>query len=171
MLFRSVIATLMALLLLVQRRTRTGILLLLTILAAFGMTEGVKLVVQRPRPDLARLPISPDKPTTMLVRPGSFSFPSGHALDSSAVYLSIALVALPVATRRSRRIVAFTCALALVLLIAWTRLYLCVHYLSDVCGGLAAGTALALLCYRLDRRWAPSLANSPDCEDSVRQSE
>jgi undecaprenyl-diphosphatase len=88
-----------------------------------------------------------------LATASSFSFPSGHALVSLAVYGSIALV---IARHTSdRRIATAVVALALVwiLAIGFSRLYLGVHFLSDVVAGYAAGAAwLALLYLALETR-------------------
>jgi membrane-associated phospholipid phosphatase len=82
-----------------------------------------------------------------LATASSFSFPSGHALVSLAVYGAIALV---IARRvRSRRVAAAVLAVAAVwvLAIGFSRLYLGVHFLSDVVAGLAAGAAWLALLY------------------------
>jgi membrane-associated phospholipid phosphatase len=88
-----------------------------------------------------------------LATASSFSFPSGHALVSLAVYGSIALV---IARHTSdRRVASAVVALAVfwILAIGFSRLYLGVHSLSDVVAGYAAGAAwLALLYLALEGR-------------------
>jgi membrane-associated phospholipid phosphatase len=88
-----------------------------------------------------------------LATASSFSFPSGHSLVSLAVYGSIALVVARRAT--SRRLAAVTvCAAAVwIVAIGFSRLYLGVHFLSDVVAGFAAGSAwLAFLYLALEAR-------------------
>jgi membrane-associated phospholipid phosphatase len=77
----------------------------------------------------------------------SFSFPSGHAMGSLIGYgmLAYLLISLwPTARRRPLAVVAY--ALVLTLLIGFSRLYLGVHYLSDVIAGYAAGSLWLAVC-------------------------
>ena len=85
--------------------------------------------------------------------PPSPSFPSGHALESTAVYGGLALTLGRRLRRRCPRAVVFALGVALPLLIGFSRVYLSVHYLTDVLAGWAAGLALALLAGWADRRW------------------
>jgi undecaprenyl-diphosphatase len=76
----------------------------------------------------------------------SLSFPSGHAMLSAAVYLSLAvLVARLLAARRARAYVLAVAA-TLTVLIGLTRVYLGVHYPTDVLAGWVAGCVWALSC-------------------------
>jgi undecaprenyl-diphosphatase len=69
----------------------------------------------------------------------SYSFPSGHAMDSFVVYGMLAYFAvLALESWHARTAVVFGAAL-LVLLIGFSRMYLGVHYFSDVVAGYAAG--------------------------------
>jgi undecaprenyl-diphosphatase len=118
-------------------------LLLLGVLTAghlFG--EGVKELVRRPRPEVAR---------PLIKRPRSFSFPSGHALSSATTYGTLAALLAVRCPRRWQRGLLFAGAAVLVLLIGASRVYLGVHYLSDVLGGWAAGLAFVLLVVWWDR--------------------
>lgn len=90
----------------------------------------LKLVFQRPRPELAYLQLD------------TYSFPSGHATGSAAIY-GIMLYLLARRSSPRRRI---ACALGYVVLvgaIGFSRLYLEVHYLSDVLAGVSLGAAWA----------------------------
>jgi undecaprenyl-diphosphatase len=83
----------------------------------------------------------------------TYSFPSGHALVSLAVYGSIALVLARRLPTRGERVLLLAGTGALVLAIGFSRLYLGVHFLSDVLAGYAAGAAwLALLYVVLELR-------------------
>ena len=77
----------------------------------------------------------------------SYSFPSGHTMGSTICYLMLAYIvaARPGATRRTRWI-AFLVAGALIFAVAFSRVYLGVHYPSDVAGGFAAGMAWLTAC-------------------------
>lgn len=77
----------------------------------------------------------------------SYSFPSGHTMGSTICYLFIAyVVALrPNVSARMRRL-AFAIAALIIVAVAFSRLYLGVHYPSDVAGGFVAGLAWLSLC-------------------------
>ena len=79
---------------------------------------------------------------------GSFhSFPSGHASEISGA-------AFPLANRYARAWFSLLLGL-IVALIGFTRIYLCMHYISDVAGGLAAGVLAGLLTHHLCSREQP----------------
>jgi undecaprenyl-diphosphatase len=106
----------------------------------------LKHLIARPRPELV----------PHLVQVTNASFPSGHAMVSSAVYLTLALMlaeGVEVDGWRGRAarvaVVAFFSALAV--LIGMSRVYLGVHWPSDVLAGWCFGTAWALLVWMGDR--------------------
>jgi undecaprenyl-diphosphatase len=88
------------------------------------------------------------------------SFPSGHAMISAATYLTVG--ALLAHTQRSRavRIYLLSLAVTLSILIGLSRLYLGVHWPSDVLAGWAFGSAWALLFWTLSRH-AENAASAP----------
>lgn len=90
----------------------------------------VKVLVSRPRPEL-------EHPVATAF---GQSFPSGHAFTSTAIYGALLLVFLPVMSRRAR-IAGWVAYAVLVAAIAFSRLALGVHYLSDVLGGVVLGAA------------------------------
>jgi len=100
-----------------------------------------------------------DRPTIRhLVEAGGYSFPSGHAMSSAAFYGMIGYL-LWKAYRRSWQGAWLFPALAalLVLIIGWSRVYLGVHFPSDVLAGYAAGGFWLLLCLaRYDRMSEPA---------------
>jgi undecaprenyl-diphosphatase len=88
-----------------------------------------------------------------LATESTFSFPSGHSLVSLAVYGSVALLLARRVRSPGRRALLFAGTALLVLAIGFSRLYLGVHFLSDVLAGYAAGAAwLALLYAALELR-------------------
>ncbi len=101
-----------------------------------ALNQLLKAFFARPRPVF-------DEP---LLLEASYSFPSGHAMESMVVYEMLAYFAvLALATWRARTAFVFGAAL-LVLLIGFSRMYLGVHYLSDVAAGYAAGGAWLSAC-------------------------
>jgi undecaprenyl-diphosphatase len=115
----------------------------------------LKLSFHRPRPDVAFVNID------------TYSFPSGHAMISTAAYGALAYLAWGrLRTPRARLALVFG-TVAFVALVGFSRLYLGVHYLSDVLAGFAGGVfwlavSIALLTVYGDRfaaRFAGSRAD------------
>lgn len=96
----------------------------------------LKQIFARDRPDVV----------THLVDVTSASFPSGHAMDSAMVYLTIAALLSRAATGLAARIYIYAVAVALTMLIGLSRLYLGVHWPTDVLAGWIMGTIWAALC-------------------------
>ncbi len=116
-------------------RRRAG-LVALAIAGAEVLTLGLKAGFERQRPFFA----------DPLASESSFSFPSGHATVSLALYGALAhLASRGLSSAAARRVVLGGTALV-VLLIGFSRLYLGVHFLSDVLAGLSAGLAWLVLC-------------------------
>lgn len=84
-----------------------------------------------------------------LVEVGSASFPSGHAANGAIIYLTIALVSIQVVHRHSARVFLLAAALLLVAAIGASRVYLGVHWPSDVLAGWSFGTLWALAWWAL----------------------
>lgn len=138
------VVTVLAVAFLWRRRRRTDAMFVaLAFLGAQVLSSGMKLGFRRERPFFA----------DPLATESTFSFPSGHSLVSLAVYGSIALLLAQQVRRPAWRILLFAGTALLVLAIGFSRLYLGVHFLSDVLAGFAAGTAwLALLYVALELR-------------------
>lgn len=98
-----------------------------------------KILVGRERPALV----------DHLVEVSSASFPSGHAGNSAIVYLTIALTVMQIVPSRAARAYLFGATIALVLLIGVSRVYLGVHWPSDVLAGWSAGALWALSWWAL----------------------
>ena len=115
-------------------------------LAASGggliLSSLLKYTVDRPRPDLV--------PHGNLVY--TSSFPSGHSMMSAVVYLTLAALVTRLIQRKRLKGYALGVAVILTLLVGVSRVYLGVHWPSDVLAGWAAGAAWALGCWMLARR-------------------
>jgi undecaprenyl-diphosphatase len=100
----------------------------------------IKFIVGRPRP------------TPLFYFENSYSFPSTHA--AIAVFLSffLAYYAIRVYPRWSRNVSVIFAAIVISILIAWSRLYLGVHYFSDVIAGYALGGILLIVSIIIERR-------------------
>jgi undecaprenyl-diphosphatase len=134
------LALLAALGLVLARSMRSALCVLLIAGLAFGLTWGLKEVFHRPRPDAA---------FTLRAPRTSYSFPSGHSLQSAAIYGVIGLALARLARQRLARQALTLAALAPPLLIGVSRVYLGEHYLSDVLAGWAIGLGLVILFARL----------------------
>lgn len=129
--------------LIVWRTKRYGpaLVMLATVASASMLCTIVKLIVGRERPPQS----------TQLMLETDFSFPSGHVTGTAALSLMLALLA---GTRRSRavRTLFLGIAVAIVVAVACTRMYLGVHWLTDVvAGALLAACAVTLGGYALHR--------------------
>lgn len=116
------------------------------------ITIGLKEVFGRERPFL------PDP----IAMESSASFPSGHASVSLAVYGALALLVAEHASN-ARRAAYVVVALALVVAIGFSRLYLGVHFLSDVLAGWSAGLFWLAICVAIVRAATARRASSSRC--------
>lgn len=114
---------------------------LLTFLITFGFTNLVKEFTERLRPNNA-------EELTPLIRilqnPSSFSFFSGHASSSFSIVTFVVLVL----KKHSKWIYL---AYIWPLLFVWSRIYIGVHYPSDILLGAAAGTLMAFMMYKVSK--------------------
>lgn len=123
--------------LLISRRPRTALLVLLATLGGWGLNAGLKEMFGRERPSVV--------PHLMIEH--SASFPSGHSMISSIFYLTMGSILAQTMARRREKIYLIHAALLLAFAIGCSRVYLGVHYPTDVLAGWAGGTAWALLCW------------------------
>ncbi len=123
-----------ALALVVLRRRNATIVAIGVPLAAFVTDTLLKLVFHRARPAGALIPLPP-----------SFSFPSGHATVAAATYLTLGLLLSDEFASTRAKVLCVALSALVAVAIAGSRVYLGVHYLSDVVGGLVLGTVWALV--------------------------
>lgn len=142
---------------LLLRRDRPGSALFLDIATGGSLllNELMKQFFQRPRPQLPWSQVTTD-----------FSFPSGHTMNSTAVYVALAVIVWSLAGRR-RGGMALAAAIALATLIGISRIYLGYHYFSDVVGGALASISWLLIALgafrtRALRGYWPKRARLPE---------
>jgi membrane-associated phospholipid phosphatase len=129
-----VIGTVALLLIMRSRRWREAGFLVLALGASVLLSDGVKGLVDRPRPPAA----------IRLVHVTGTAYPSGHAMDATAAYAALVLV-LSASWSRKTRPILFSSAAGLALVVGWSRIYLGTHWLTDVLGGYALGGLLVMI--------------------------
>ena len=123
--------------LLMTGRTHSAYMLAASVIGAMILSQTMKLGFNRPRPDL--VPHG--------VRVYTMSFPSGHAMMSAAVYLTLAALLARTQQRSRVRIFIIFVAAMLTILVGASRVYLGVHWPTDVLAGWAGGAAWAIFCW------------------------
>ncbi|HEX5788224.1 MAG TPA: phosphatase PAP2 family protein [Woeseiaceae bacterium] len=127
--------------LLLRQKWRTALFVLLAILGGAAMSFFLKSGFDRPRPDLV----------AHQAQVFTSSFPSSHAMASAVTFLTLgALLARAEPSRRLKAYIMGTAAL-LTLIVGASRVYLGVHWPSDVLAGWVAGAAWALAAWLLAR--------------------
>ena len=127
--------TAVAVLAFLSHNTRRHALVMATAVAlAWVSSETLKSVYARPRPELV--------PHGAYVYSGSF--PSGHSTLSAATYLTLAMLVASLETRRRTKALAYGMAGALLVAVGFSRVYLGVHWPSDVLAGWCLGAMWAL---------------------------
>ena len=130
----TIIVALVAGLLFVQRLWLTGLATIAASASGGMVVAFVKTQIGRARPDIV----------DHLVVVSHASFPSGHSASSAVVYLTLAGLAQQVTTDRATRRYVMVVAILLVGAIGCSRVYLGVHWPSDVLAGWSFGTLWAL---------------------------
>jgi undecaprenyl-diphosphatase len=127
--------------LLIDGKRGAALFVLMAVAGGALLSTAAKFMFARPRPELV----------AHLVDVSSYSFPSGHALSSAVTYLTLG--ALLMRTQRHKRVKAYLLGVAvlLTLLIGASRVYLGVHWPSDVLAGWFLGAAWAMLCWQVER--------------------
>jgi undecaprenyl-diphosphatase len=120
-----------------ERQRRAASWLAIASLGASVLNVLLKSVFARERPALLDSELLP----------GSFSFPSGHAFLSAAIYLTAGALLTQVIAKPATRAIVLAAAVLMTVLIGLSRVYLGVHYPSDVLAGWTLGLCWAALCW------------------------
>ncbi len=136
---------LLACALLLRAGLREGALIVaLGLLGGALMADLIKLLVARPRPAVEHLQAV-----------GGASFPSGHATQAAAFWVSLLLATRPLVLRRWLHVLLACMCAAIVLAVCVSRVVLGVHYPSDVIAGALLGGGWAVYLWRCARETAP----------------
>lgn len=120
-----------------RRKWRSMLYVLVTVGGGLLLSQLLKMGFDRPRPDLV-----PHNTTVFTA-----SFPSGHAMLSAVVYLTLGALLMRLESRRRLRIYIMSVAIFLAVVVGLSRIYLGVHWPTDVLAGWLAGATWALLCW------------------------
>ncbi|UVK42711.1 phosphatase PAP2 family protein [Mesorhizobium sp. AR07] len=123
--------------LLLIRRPAPALLIFVAVAGGQLLSSLLKVGVDRPRPELV----------SHLVSETSLSFPSGHAMLSAVTYLTLGSLAAGFLQDRTVKAYVLVLAVLTTLLVGISRIYLGVHWPSDVLAGWCAGFAWAMLCW------------------------
>ena len=129
--------------LLLQGRYHTAIVVLATAASGEIANYAMKNLFLRPRPDVV----------PHLRDVTSSSFPSGHAMESAIIYLTLGAMLMRVAERRVTKMYCIGIAIVLTLLVGISRVYLGVHYPTDVIASWMFGFFWASLCWMVASRF------------------
>jgi undecaprenyl-diphosphatase len=139
----SLMTTLATIYLLLSRQKAIAAFMFLSVAGGWLLSNALKLGVGRARPDIV----------PHLVDVSDLSFPSGHAMLSAVTYLTLAAILSRAQQYRSTRIFLMAAGIFLTLIIGLSRIYLGVHYPTDVLGGWCIGAVWATGCWLIARRF------------------
>lgn len=130
------IVSIAALFLWLTRHRYSAMLLLIATAGGIGLNNILKIGFDRPRPQVFEWG----------THVSSSSFPSGHAMSSAVVYFTVAYLAARLQKSHVARLATLAVAGVIVAAICFSRLYLGVHYPSDVVAGVLIGLSWAAFC-------------------------
>ena len=123
--------------LVLQARYHSAIAIMLTAASGEVLNAAMKSLFMRPRPDVV--------PHLRVV--AETSFPSGHAMQSAIIYLTLGAMLMRLSERRLTKIYCCTVAMLATFLVGLSRVYLGVHYPTDVVAGWIVGLLWASVCW------------------------
>ena len=103
--------------------------------------SSIKVIIERPRPPIEH----------RLIEIGHYSFPSGHSALSMVLYGLLIYFSWKYIKNTKVKYTITTILCLLILIIGFTRLWLCVHYLTDVIGGFSIGICIVCICVIFDK--------------------
>lgn len=132
--------------LMLAKRQRTALFTFVATSGGMVLSQILKALFDRPRPDLV----------PHAVEVATSSFPSGHAMMTAVVYLTLGALLARLLPQRRLKVYIMAVAMALSAMVGLSRIYLGVHWPTDVLAGWAVGAAWAALCWLVARRSIPS---------------
>jgi len=133
----SVIFICFLLLIIPKTRIQYGLMVAINIVIVEIVNYILKIIFSRERPNILRL-----------VNETSYSFPSGHAMINTALYTMLIFCIFHHVESRKIRCIAIIFGIFYPIVISFTRVYLGVHYITDVLGGWLLGISLTFIVYK-----------------------
>lgn len=124
-----------------EGKRRIAVVILVATIGALSVSTALKYSFDRDRPDLV--------PHGSVVY--TASFPSGHSMLAASTYLTLGALLARVQRRKRIKVYILCVAITLTVLVGISRVYLGVHWPTDVLAGWVAGSAWALMCWLLAR--------------------
>ncbi|MBU0278573.1 phosphatase PAP2 family protein [Gemella sp. zg-1178] len=146
-LFLTILVLVVCLILILKKELKLAIFLAMSsLLGAFFLNRILKYIFARPRP-------YSDSYIENLISVKGYSFPSGHAMASAIIYILLAYILTK--NIKNKKIILFIYSLAIIfsLFICFTRIYLGVHYPTDLIAGFSMGLSWAILSILIYKRW------------------
>lgn len=122
---------------LISKRRDMALIMVGSVATGMLLSQALKWGFARPRPEL----VPP------LARVYTYSFPSGHAMLSAVTYLTLGVLLTRTQITRTAKAYLLAVAIGLTLIIGFSRIYLGVHWPTDVLAGWASGAAWAIICW------------------------
>lgn len=119
-----------------SRKGRTALFVAVSVIGGTIVSTGFKMLFDRPRPDVEAA-----------TRVFTASFPSGHATVSAVVYLTLGLLLAEAMTSRWLKVYFIGLGVFMTICVGISRIYIGVHYPTDVIAGWSLGAAWALICW------------------------
>ena len=129
--------------LLLETRYVTAVIVLVSSISGEILNEALKVFFERPRPSVV-----PHLRTVVTA-----SFPSGHAMESAIIYLTLGALLMRVVEGRITKVYCMAMAMFLTLIVGVSRVFLGVHYPSDVLGGWMLGFFWAAVTFLVTQRF------------------
>ena len=139
--------------LILDGKRRVAVVVLVATMGALSVSTVLKHAFDRPRPELV--------PHGSIVY--TASFPSGHSMLAASTYLTLGALLARVQRRRRMKAYILLVAILATILVGISRVYLGVHWPTDVLAGWTAGAGWALLCWLL-ARWLQLHGQVEDAE-------
>jgi undecaprenyl-diphosphatase len=157
----GIVSSIVVAYLFLTRSRAAALLVVVAVLGGVGVNSILKIQFARPRPDLF----------VPAAKVFTASFPSGHATFSAITYMTLAALLARMTTSRRLRYYFVAVAVVLTFMIGVSRVYLGVHYPTDILAGWCIGSAWALICWaimtrlqqkgRIDRPEDPHASQGP----------
>lgn len=133
----SLIAISLLLLFLIKDK-RKPVMIIINLVSVFLISQIFKLIFRRPRPN-----------GIFLAYATGYSYPSGHAMVSIAYFTFIAYLLCHIIKRKSLKLLTILLTSILICLIGFSRLYLGVHYFTDIIAGFSLGIAYLMIYLKI----------------------